>query len=323
MQATARNVARFGTTGRIADSAQLRGLRTLTENLHGYFRPISALSADGRFFVTQGRQPFDLVVWDVAAEKELSVVRPRHAPTAGLTFAAFADPDRLLATGIGSPIQILQVGAQSSSWFRRFPRTNEYDRSSLAISPGGGYVAVFDKAKQMLRFYDARTGERAGEIVLPPFQPLGPMNCECVAFSPDGREVAALFFYNGHSHLGCWDLRDGHLQSRIDFGGSLRAILASRFAYLYAPLEWFPNGKRWLVYGEGIVDRAAGKLMWKIPDELNRMRYGIRRVVSDDCVLSVMHEKDGLVLGSLTLPMAHIDRAANSAREDVDAKTEN
>jgi hypothetical protein len=292
-----------------------RGLRTLFENLGGFFRPLSTLSPDGRIFVTQGLQPFDLVVWDVVAEKPLGIRVPQHAPTAGLIFAALAGRDRLLACGFGAPFQILGVAEPSQNFLQRFPRETEFDRSSLAISPGGRYLAVFDKSRLVLRFYDTNSGSPAGQLPLPAFEPAGPMNCECVAFSADGREVSALFYYNFHSYLACWDLRAGRLVDRIDFGGNLRAILAARDAYLFAPLEWFPDQTRWLVYGQGIVDRHAsnrqtGKLIWIIPNEPNRYRYGIRHVAASDCVLSVMNEGQKLVLGSIRLPLADIDRNA-------------
>ena len=63
-----------------------------------------------------------------------------------------------------------------------------------------------------------------------------------------------------------------------------------------------PAKLRWLVYGQGIVDRQAGKLIWKIPDESNRYRYGMRHVASDDCVLSVINEGSKFVLASVRLP---------------------
>jgi hypothetical protein len=287
-----------------------RGLATLSVDLGGFFRPVSALSADGHFFATQGVSPLELLVWDVIAGRQFAIREPKHAPTCSLTFAAFARPDELLVGGLGMPFQRLGVASPTTGDFRRFPREHEFDRTSLAISPGGRFLAVFDKSRLVLRFYNTDALVPAGQFSLPPFEPAGPMNCECVAFSPDGREVAALFSYNGHWHLACWDLGAQKLVDRIEFEGNLRASLGARFAYLFAPLEWFGGQKRWLVYGQGIVDRYAGKLVWTIRDEPNRYRYGIRHVASDDCVLSVVNEGDRLVLASIALPLADIDRAA-------------
>jgi len=304
-----REIWDFGANRRLGTT---RGLRTLSENLGGFFRPVSALSADGRFFVTHGLSPLELVVWDVAAQRQLEIIEPQHALTCSLTFATFAHSDRLLACGFGTPFQRLGVASPESVRFHQFLREREFDRSSLAISPGGRYLAVFDKSRLLLRFYDIESAAPVGQLPLPRFEPAGPMNCECVAFSPAGREVAAMFFYNSNHHLVCWDLTAGKLVDRIDFGGNLRAILGAPFAYLFTPLEWFPGETRWLVYGQGIVDRQAGKLIWKIPDEPHRYRYGLRHVASDDCILSVVNDGSKFVLASVRLPLAEIDRAAQS-----------
>jgi len=298
-----------------------RGLRTLSENLGGFSRPVSALSADGRFFVTHGLSPLELAVWDIVAERQVGIIEPQHASTCSLTFAAFAHSDRLLACGFGTPFQKVGVASPGPTRFHQFLREHEFDRSSLAISPGGRYLAVFDKSRLLLRFYDIESAAPAGQVPLPRFEPAGPMNCECVAFSPDGREVAAMFFYNSNHHLACWDLTAGKLVDRIDFGGNLRAILGAPFAYLFTPLEWFPGETRWLAYGQGIVDRHAGKLIWKIPDEPNRYRYGLRHVASDDCVLSVVNEGSKFVLASVRLPLAEIDRAAQSRPDTKEPST--
>jgi hypothetical protein len=302
-----REIWDYATNRKIGDA---RGLKTLSADLGGFVRPVSALSADGHFFVTQGESPLELLVWDVIAGRQFAIREPKHGPTCSLTFVAFARPDLLVAGGFGMPFQRLGVASPTSRAFRRFPREHEFDRSSLAISPGGGFLAVFDKSRLVLRFYNTRALVPAGQVSLPPFEPAGPMNCECVAFSPDGREVAALFFYNSNHHLACWDLTAGKLVDRLDFGGNLRAILGAAAPYLFAPLEWFPGQQRWLVYGQGIVDRKAGNLIWTIPDEPNRYRYGIRHVASDECVLSVINEGTNFVLGSVRLPLVEIDRAA-------------
>ncbi len=305
-----REIWDYATNRKIGDA---RGLATLSTDLGGFFRPISAVSADGHFFATPGVSPLELLVWDVITGRQFAIREPKHAPTSSLIFAAFARPDELLVAGFGMPFQRLGVASPTTGDFHRFPREHEFDRTSLAISPGGRFLAVFDKSRLVLRFYNTDVLVPAGQLSLPPFEPAGPMNCECVAFSPDGGEVAALFSYTGHWHLAGWDLGAQKLVDRIEFEGNLRASLGARFAYLFAPLEWFPGQQRWLVYGQGIVDRHAGQLIWKIPDEPNRYRYGIRHVASDDCVLSVVNEGGGLVLASIPLPLADIDRAAQAS----------
>ena len=283
-----------------------RGLRTHSENLGGYYRPISSLSPDGRLFVTQGIGVFDLAIWDVLGERQLGVVTPEHAPSAGLTFAALANRQRLLACGFGTPFQMLDVAGAAGRQMERFPRDMTFDHRSLALSPGGRFVAVYDKSQLLLRFYDTESGTPAGQLA-PPFKSVTATQCEGIAFSTDGREVAALLLDGGDSYLACWDLRTGGVTARINFGGNVRAILNAPFAYLYAPLEWFPDARRWLVCGQGIVDRHAGKLSSILPDEPNRWRFGLRHVIASDCVLSVAEEKGGFVLESLRPSSQNVD----------------
>jgi hypothetical protein len=298
-----RTLQKIGTT---------QGLQTLTENLEGFFRPVSALSADGHYFVTQGMSPLKLVFWDVIAQSPLAVREPHHSATASLIFAAFSSPHQVVTGGFGVPFQSLQRGSATRKVFQDFPRWQAFDRDSLAVSPGGRYLAVFDRSRQLLRFYNTIAATTVGQLPLPPFEPGGPMDCQCVAFSPNGREVAGLFFYNSHHHLACWELNTGKLVERVEFGGNLRAILGAPQAYLFTPLEWFPQQNRWLVFGQGIVDRNTKRLIWTIPDEAHRYRFGIRHVASDDCVLSVVDEDNRLALASIQLPLAEIDRAAQS-----------
>ena len=49
---------------------------------------------------------------------------------------------------------------------------------------------------------------------------------------------------------------DGKSTLQIDFGEPLLVALKAPQAYLHSPLEWFPKGNRWLVHGQGIVDRS-------------------------------------------------------------------
>jgi hypothetical protein len=297
-----------------------RGLRTRSENLGGYYKPVSALGADGRVFVTQGKQPLELAVWDVARENQIGLLKPEHAPTAGLTFAAFAQVDRLLTCGFGTPFQVLDVTNTSDRLVGSFPGDKEFDHRLPAVSPGGRYVVVFDKKNSSFRFYDIEISTVAGELSWP-FGKGDSKACEGVAFSPDGREVAALVTHNGDTALVCWSLGSGLPADQIDFQGNLRTILASPLPYLYAPLEWFPDGKRWLVYGQGIVDRRARKLTSKLPDEPNRWRFGMRHVVGDDCVLSVIEENDHFVLASLRVAPQNVEHAApTEARADTSIK---
>ena len=244
-----------------------RGLRTLSENIGGFFRPVNALSADGQRFVTQGAGPFDLVAWDVAHEKQLGVLHPEHADTAGLGYAALAG-ERIIAFGQATPFQVLSMATPSPMRVKNVPPLSEFDRKSLAISPGGRYVAVFHHNQVlpgMLRFYDVQSGTPAGQLPLPRFEPAGPTVCEGVAFAPDGREVAALFHYRGQTQLVCWDLHQGWLTDHIAFDANLRMIIGASLAYPFAALNGFPIASGGSFMGKAPLTAAREKSSGTFP----------------------------------------------------------
>src|SRR5262249_52705652 len=86
-----------------------QGLRTMFAGLNGYFRTMSALSPDGKYFVTQGMDAIRLIVWDIAAEKPVGELPVEHAGTASLLFARFCGPQRVLVGGIGLPTQLFAI----------------------------------------------------------------------------------------------------------------------------------------------------------------------------------------------------------------------
>ncbi len=72
----------------------------------------------------------------------------------------------------------------------------------------------------------------------------------------------------------------------------MKNALAGFRATRQAPLEWFPNKKRWLAYGRAVIDRAAGKVVAALP-ETPPGKDPTRHVFGNEHVLAVgsgMHE---------------------------------
>jgi hypothetical protein len=280
-----------------------RGLKTMYENLDGYHRPMSTISPDGRHFVTQGMRPLELVVWDVHAAELRGVLPLKHEPTAGLTWAAFAGREAVAACGAGVPMQVLGVPASLSKEVARFPNEREYDRHALALSPGGRYLAVIHNLgnEKVIKVFDLRSAAAAGQIAVPKTDPSGNRVTGSLMFSADGIELAGLFEGPFASQLLCWSLADGALVEQIDFGGNVRGIMQAP-AYVHAPLDWFPGRQRWLVCGQGIVDRASRKLAGIIPEDPSHKPGAIRRVVSANGVVGVVKDGTRYALGNIKLP---------------------
>jgi hypothetical protein len=186
----------------------------------------------------------------------------------------------------------------------------------MALSPGGRSLAAFstDPALRAIRIHDLLSDTAAGELLLSEETRSAEVVCNALAFSPDGRELAGLFEFNRISQLLCWNVADGEQVVQIDFGAPVRAILNATVAYLHHPLDWFPDRGRWLVYGQGVVDRDAGRLIWIIPEAAALVPRGIRRVIDQDRVLAVFKREGGNVLGILPLPLADLQQVADVAK---------
>jgi hypothetical protein len=295
-----RTVQRLGST---------RGLKTMFENLDGDFRVISAISPDGSYFVTQGQGPLDLVVWDIHGAKPLGVLPLKREPTAGLVWGAFAGRASLVACGSGVPMQVLAVPASSQKDLERFPSEREYDRHSLALSPGGRFLAVIHNLPngKIIKVFDLQTGSPSGWIAVPNIAAPGTQVQGSLAFSADGAELAALFEGPFFAQLLCWSVADRSLVEQIDFGGSVRGILQATVPYLNKPLDWFPDRRRWLVCGQGIVDRSSRKLAAVIPEDPTFKPGAIRRVVSDDGIVGVVKDGTRYALGKVPVPTPNAD----------------
>jgi hypothetical protein len=292
-----------------------RGLRTMFADLNGYFRTTSTLGPDGKYFVTQGMDPIRLVVWDVAAEKLVGELPVEHGGTASLHFARFCGPGRVLVGGIGLPTQLFAIPSLVRERVSTFPEPAVL-APLLAVSPAGRYIAAYpaDPEKAAVRIQDIATDSPAGELNIPVKAELGNIYCKALAFSTDGGELAGLFDINAKSQLLCWSMMDGKPTVQIDFGAPLLVALKSPQAYLHPLLEWFPKGNRWLVHGQGIVDREAGELVWIIPDQASFAPRGIRHVL-DDGHLLVHIKVDGVsALGLLDLPIRDIQQKVDLAK---------
>jgi hypothetical protein len=123
-------------------------------------------------------------------------------------------------------------------------------RDALAISPGGGYLALIDADN--LHVYDLKTGTAVGQLSLA--QRLAGLDCGGLSFSPDGSELAAVFFGNPSAQLLCWRVSDGKVVSDINFPQAKpqSTVLTT---YRGHALDWIGDGRAWLLYGSTLLDR--------------------------------------------------------------------
>jgi WD40 repeat protein len=131
-----------------------------------------------------------------------------------------------------------------------------------AFSPGGRFMAVEAHfAEWTIRVYDLDTGNIAGEIQL---KPLGVVrSLSQLAFSPDGSELACVMDVTqpaSVTQILVWSLADGRVAQNLLLSPSLQTAHKTQRGAL--GLQWSLDGRRFLVHGIALVDRAAEKVVY-------------------------------------------------------------
>ncbi|MGE5192839.1 MAG: WD40 repeat domain-containing protein [Deltaproteobacteria bacterium] len=257
-----------------------------------------ALSPDGQQFAAWPAGQNRIGVWTVKTEKPRGMI-----PVAGSAvprLLMFAGNERLIALGGGDELFV---------WV--MPEGRLYGTVSLpriagavvaGLSPGGRLLAlaVADAKEPSLRILDLATGNVAGEISLSRFTDKPPV-CHAVAFSPDGAELAVLCESREESNLLAFHAATGELAAQITTDDSLRTSLNAGNWQGGRALEWFPSRQRWLVYGQGVIDRAAGRLVWTLPrDKSGAIQIG--HVLDDERLLVLGTEKQEAALVAREVP---------------------
>jgi len=241
-------------------------------------------------------------------------------------FLAFPKPDRLLVAA-DSRVQMWSIpDRESVSDFqiedpfatddgRARPSRNGWNREgnpigNMAISPGGRYGAVMQTADRMLytlNIFDLEAGKSVGQFDLQRRKTsfFARSQFHSLAFSPDGKELAALFETDKGCRILVWDLAEGKIVDWVQFGLDQKP----RWHRSYTPLAWFPSGNRFLVDGQHIIDRQADAWLYSLPDSRHCIG-GSRRVVNEETV-TVVDDDDFRIAGLVgyQLDTETLDRA--------------
>lgn len=241
-------------------------------------------------------------------------------------FLAFPRPDRLLVAS-ESRVQMWSIpDRESVSDFqiedpfatddeKARPSRSRWNRegnpiANMAISPGGRYAAVMQTADRLhyaLNVFDLAAGKSVGQFDLERRKSnfFARSQFHTVAFSPDGKELAALFETDKGCRILVWDLAAGKIVDWVQFGLDQKP----RWGRSYTPLAWFPSGNRFLVDGQHIIDRQADAWLYSLPDSRHCIA-GSRRVVNEETV-TVVDDDDFRVTGLVgyQLDTATLDRA--------------
>ena len=190
-----------------------------------------AFSPDGRTLVTSHLS--SAVVWNLDGKQMIG--EPVGGPTDLISDIAFSpDGKRFAAAEYDKPTVVYETATH-----RPLLRIHGHGRSSaIAFEPNGRRIAVATLDGSM-RFFDATTGAPAGPRIAPANAPIWQ-----VAFSPDGRLLAAAVDPNGEAgyqaqrrngFVELLDTRSGHRVGRIEpRAGTVMAVAFSRDGTLLA-----------------------------------------------------------------------------------------
>ncbi len=129
------------------------------------------------------------------------------------------------------------------------------DRYGWDVSPGGRYLA-YSRLGQV-RVVDLNTGQLVGQL---DSRLGGSFQCNCLAFSHDGRRLAA--FYEEYTVAGrgcvlCWDVGTGRLQGAYLLPETSAGMRSSRRVHLF----WSPDDTKWLCFERLVVDARSGRVL--------------------------------------------------------------
>lgn len=128
-------------------------------------------------------------------------------------------------------------------------------------------------------------------------------------FSPDGKELAALFNFDNGSHLIIWDMETGRPLVDAEYDQQISTFFRSDDAPV---LTWAPDKSSILIAREYIMDAEPGKQVWKLPkadsNPVKMIRpFELLRVVRDSS-----NRKQ--TLATAQLPRREIDKIVAEVR---------
>jgi hypothetical protein len=270
-------------TGKVIGKARGLNLRVERLSVGG-----PTLSTDGAFLAFFDSEKKAVLVINVKIRKA-TIVLNLDDSRAALFFPTL---DQLLAvpTSGKSPAKLWKL--PSGKLLQSFPvvANPSEETGRTACSPGGRYLAIASEGSlpQTVYFYDLTNGKKAGFLNAPgATKDLKPW-FTALAFSPNGSEFAAYLDgvpvgMNAGQAMACWDLTSGQLVSEpvLDQGNRGRLTTVTP-----EPLQWFPDGKGWLLGQLYVIDRAAGAVVQTVEAGGDPFGYFGTKVLDDRRVLT-------------------------------------
>ena len=247
------------------------GQQTGEVKLDGYCSELPLdVTTDGKYLVRHGPQ---LDVWDLSSTAHFSVQTLHSWPPV----AEFISDGELLVVERANEEWSQTLACRVAVW--RFPehrKTGEFTfgeqagvwRGSLAVSPGGRYLAAAvqasDRRTTRLQVHEVRTGQVVGQAPLS-----GPDNrsdldrCWGAAFSSDGGELGLVVQLRSSpaARLLVWNFATGQLALDSDLGGQVQLVPSTthRDGRHEQRLACLADGTAWVLDGRLLVERRTGQ----------------------------------------------------------------
>ena len=276
-----------------------------------------ALSPDGAYFVMHTTPvPRATEVWRVSdGQRVAQIPDDKDIPDA----IDFAGPGRLIiGTTYAKTITVWDFLQQKPVFTISTPEN--FDKESLAFSPGRRFLAVYMANKNRLMVYDLTTGQVAGDLRM---QVQGSMNYDCQgqAISLDGTALAGLFTLGSDTHLMAWDLTSGQVVS--DFETKGRDPYGKSYSYESQVVQWLPDQSGWLIQDQTFVERHGGQVVWSMPfPPIKYKEHGPRKVLDLGRVATIAEVNNEQVIHLAALPKDKIGMAmklASGGQNAIDA----
>ena len=244
------------------------------------------LSPDGRFIIGRTERENEVKLWEIATGEELDTIPVWNKGHVG--------PDNYRFSPTGQTI-VCQKDPARNVWLWSVTPPKQQALldgfySDLLFSPDGSLIAL-SAAEAPIRLYDAVTGEERRILQ-------SDQSCvHSVAFSPDGRLLAADYSQGGKDEIRLWNVATGEVRAAIPFtNGSM--------IWRGGSLTFSADGKLLVWEGDAHHSFSGEAIVWDIsagsPAEVCRLPSDTPRVIAFSRGLAIvdenpLHGRTGLV----------------------------
>ena len=262
------------------------------------------LSPDGAYFASVPFGGFEggVDVWVVADGRHIRIDLGGHEGARGVDFAG---PGQLLtATMIGPGMKYQVWDIEKGKEVRSFQADGDWECKNWAFSDGRRYVALPALQGERILMFDLTTGQSVGDLPV-----AGNGFCRGLAFSPDGKSLAALYDLGPHARVQVWDVAT----KRPAGEHALDERAKDPLGYEGQAIEWLPDGGGWLLYGQTFLDAQSDAVYWSIPN--GGRDNSARRLFAGGRVALVKGDGQKKRLVVEELPAEQMAAALKAARE--------